>query len=220
MGKLLEIITPLHKKSKRDYLGRMINEKAACSKIAREYGKDFWDGDRRYGYGGYQYDGRWETVAREFIKVYDLQGKANILDVGCGKGFLLYEFKKLLPDCRVVGFDLSSYAVTHAKEEIKDCLFVHRAQDRYPFQNKEFDLVISATTLFNLHLYDLKSALQEIERVGKHKYISVESYRDVDELFNLQCWALTCALFFTPQEWVWVLKEFGYTGDYEFIYFE
>lgn len=189
-------------------------------RLARKYGRDFWDGERRYGYGGYRYDERWKPVAKDLIKIYRLRDNARILDIGCGKGYLLYEFKKLLPKLSIAGFDLSRYAIATAPEEIRGDLFVHQAQNHYPFKSKEFDLVISLTTLQNLHLYEIKSALKEIERVGKNKYITTESYRNEKELFNLQCWALTCKSFFTPQEWVWLFNEFGYRGDYEFIYFE
>lgn len=220
MGRPLNIITPLHKKTQRNYLERMANDKVGCSKIAREYGRDYWDGERKFGYGGYKYDGRWEGVARKLIEEYKLSQNARILDVGCGKGFLLYEFKKLLPQSEVAGFDVSSYAIEHAKEEIESKLFVHRAQDPYPYKDKTFDLVISITTLHNLYLHELKASLREIERVGRNKYLVVESYRNDRELFNLQCWALTCNSFFSVDEWVWLFKEFGYSGDYEFIFFE
>ncbi|MBI5124467.1 MAG: class I SAM-dependent methyltransferase [Candidatus Omnitrophica bacterium] len=220
MGKLLNIITPLHKATKRDYIGRMKDDKIECMKLARQYGKDYWDGKRRFGYGGYKYDGRWEPAARSLIEIYGLKEDARILDVGCGKGFLLYEFKKLLPDCRVEGFDISQYAIDNAKEEVKKFLFKHRAESLYPFTDKEFDLVTSITTLHNLRIDGLKPALEEIERVGKNKYIVIESYRNESELFNLQCWALTCEAFFAPEEWTWLFNEFGYTGDYEFVYFE
>lgn len=220
MGKLLNIITPLHKQAKRDYLARMNDDKICCMKIARQYGKDFWDGDRRYGYGGYKYDGRWAAVAKNLIDSYNLPANAQILDVGCGKGFLLNEFKKMLPNATIVGIDISEYAIMDSKEEVKPFLKKLGAQDSYPFKDKEFDLIFSNTTLHNLYIFELKKALQEIERVGKNKYICVESYRNVQELFNLQCWALTCEIFFNPQEWEWFFKEFGYTGDYEFIYFE
>lgn len=220
MGRLLNVMNPLHKKTKRDYIKRMNDDKVECMKVARKYGKDYWDGDRRYGYGGYKYDGRWEIVAKRLIEIYNLPEDAKILDVGCGKGFLLYEFKKLLPDSKIVGFDISKYAIENAKEEIRSNFFIHKAQDRYPFGDKEFDLVISMTTLHNLYLYELKSALKEIKRVGENKYVVIESYRNEKELFNLQCWALTCEAFFKPKEWIWLFNQFGYTGDYEFIYFE
>lgn len=220
MGKLLNLINPLHKKTTRNYIGRMQDEKVACMKIAKKYGKDYWDGDRRYGYGGYKYDGRWSEVAKKLVDTYRLPVDAKILDVGCGKAYLLYELKKLLPNATVAGFDISEHGINDAKSEIKENLFIHRAQDSYPFKDKEFDLVVSITTLHNLKIQDLKKALNEIERVGKNKYVAVESYKNEEELFNLQCWALTCEAFFSPDAWVWLYNHFGYTGDYEFIYFE
>ncbi|GAM10559.1 demethylrebeccamycin-D-glucose O-methyltransferase [Geobacter sp. OR-1] len=220
MNRLMEIVTSLHRRTERDYLARMQDAKVDCMRVANRYGADYWDGDRRYGYGGFRYDGRWKPVAEKLIATYSLQQDASILDVGCGKGFLLYELQQLLPQARVAGFDISAYAIANAKEEIHGRLAVHRAQDHYPFRDKEFDLVISLNTLHNLHLPDLQSALSEMERVGKDKYLVVEAYRNEEELFNLQCWALTCAAFFTPQEWQWLFNQFGYGGDYEFIYFE
>jgi len=220
MGKFLEIITPLHKKTSRDYIGRMSDRKIESMKVAKQYGREYWDGERRFGYGGYTYDGRWEVVARRLIEQYRLSATAQILDVGCGKGYLLYEFKKLLPLSTLVGLDTSEYAMKTSKEEIKGNIILHRAQDPYPYKDASFDLVISITTLHNLMINELKPALREIERVGKNKYIAVESYRNEEELFNVQCWALTCQSFFNKEEWEWLFKEFGYTGDYEFIYFE
>jgi len=220
MGRLLSIITPLHKKTSRDYIGRMNDDKVECMKIARKYDKEYWDGDRRHGYGGYKYDGRWEAVAKNLIDTYKLAQNAKILDVGCGKGYLLFELNKLLPCSTVAGFDVSEYAIDNAKEEIRENVFVHKAQEPYPFKDKEFDLVISIMTLHNLKIRDFQSALKEIERVGKNKYIAVESYRNEQELFNLECWALTGQAFFSVEEWAWLLNHFGYSGDYELIYFE
>ncbi len=220
MGKLLKIVTPLHKKSKRDYIERMVNDKVSCMRVAKQYGRDYWDGPRKYGYGGYKYDGRWEAVARQLIVFYNLKKDARILDVGCGKGYLLYEFKKLLPESVVKGIDISEYAIANSKEEVNPFLTLHPAQKANSFKDKEFDLVFSNTTLHNLEIGELKTALGEIERVGKNKFIVVESYRNETELFNLQCWALTCESFFSVDGWIWLLGEFGYTGDYEFIFFE
>lgn len=220
MGKLLEIVTKLHKKTPRDYVSRMVDDKINCMIKAKEYGYNYWDGDRRYGYGGYHYDGRWKVIAQDLINQYNLTDGCKILDVGCGKAFLLYELKQLLPNATVVGFDYSQYALETAKSEIKESLFKHNAQDVYPFKDSEFDLVISLTTLHNLKIYDLKKAVQECQRVGKNKYILVEAYRNEAELFNLECWALTCESFFRPEEWIWMYEEWGYNGDYEFIYFE
>ncbi len=221
MSKLLNIVTPLHKMTKRNYLDRMIDDKVQCMMKAKEYEFDYWDGDRRYGYGGYKYiDDRWKKVAQQLIDIYDLKSDAKILDVGCGKAFLLYELKQLLPDAKIVGFDISKHGLANAKEEIRDSLFRYRAQDRYPWGDKYFDLVMSLGCLHNLRIFELETAVKEIERVGKNKYIMLESYRNEQELFNLQCWALTCESFFDTAEWIWLYNHFGYTGDYEFIYLE
>ncbi len=220
MGKLLYIFNKLHKKTQRKYIDRMVDKKIHCMQKAKEYEFDYWDGDRRYGYGGYKYDGRWEPIAKDLIEEYNLSNDSKILDVGCGKAFLLYELKKLLPKIKIKGFDISKYGLSEAKDEVKDELFIHKAQDIYPFDDDEFDLVISLGTLHNLKIYELKKALLVIERVGKNKFIMVEAYRNEEELFNLQCWALTCESFFRPDEWTWLYEEYGYTGDYEFIYFE
>ena len=220
MGQLLNLATPLHKKTKRDYLARMVDDKVHCMMKAKEYEFDYWDGDRRYGYGGYRYDGRWKPVAQQFIDHFKLGPKAKILDVGCGKAHLLHEIKQLLPESEVVGFDISRHGLADAPEAIRPYLMRHRAQDRYPWGDKHFDLVISLGCLHNLRVFELQTAVGEIERVGKQKYIMLESYRNELELFNLECWALTCESFFDMAEWVWLYEHFGYTGDYEFIYFE
>jgi len=220
MGRLLDVVTKLHKATSRKYIDRMVDDKINCMIKSKEYGYDYWDGDRKYGYGGYKYDGRHKIVALDLISQYNLKDGCKILDVGCGKAFLLYELKQLLPNATIVGFDSSIYAIENAKDEIKNSLFRHNAQDLYPFADNEFDLVISFTTLHNLKIYDLKKALQECQRVGKEKFIMVEAYRNESELFNLECWALTCESFFRPDEWIWMYEEWGYSGDYEFIYFE
>jgi SAM-dependent methyltransferase len=221
MGRLLEIVTPLHKATKRDYIGRMTDDKVTCMIKAKEYEFDYWDGDRRYGYGGYRYmEGRWTPVAQALIGIYGLTDGSKVLDVGCGKAFLLYEMKKILPGLQVAGFDISKHGLAESKPNIRPHLFLYRAQDAYPFGDKQFDLVISLGTLHNLRVFELETAVKEIERVGKNKYIMVEGYRNEFELFNLECWALTAESLFHTSEWIWLYNHFGYTGDYEFIYFE
>jgi len=220
MGRLLNVVTPLHKRTRRDYLARMVDDKVACMLKAKEYEHDYWDGDRRFGYGGYRYDGRWKVAAEQLIETYGLRDGARILDVGCGKAFLLYELAQLLPGAQVAGFDVSRHGLADAPEPIRANLFRYRAQDAYPWGDGHFDLVISLGALHNLRLFELQAALREIERVGRNKYVMVESYRNEAEQFNLQCWALTAESFFDTAEWIWLYDHFGYTGDYEFIYFE
>jgi ubiquinone/menaquinone biosynthesis C-methylase UbiE len=220
MGQLLDVVTPLHKRTARDYLARMVDDKVHCMQKAKEYEFDYWDGDRRYGYGGYRYDGRWKSVAQHLIDHYKLGPTARILDVGCGKAHLLHELKQLLPQSEVWGFDISRHGLADAPEAIRPYLFRARAQDPYRWEDKHFDLAISFGCLHNLRVFEIEMAVREIERVARQKYIMVESYRNELEQFNLQCWALTAEAFFDQAEWIWLYRHFGYTGDYEFIYFE
>ena len=219
--KKLKLMTTNHLKTKRNYLERMNNSKVKCMKEAKKYNKNYWDGHRKYGYGGYKYiQGRWTEVAIKIIKIFKLKNNSKILDVGCGKAFLLYEIKKLLPEIKVFGFDISRYAIDKAPKNIRKNLFVHKAEEKYPFKNNYFDLALSTGCFHNLEINQLKSAIKEIQRVSKKNYIMVESYRNEEELFNLQCWALTCESFFSEKEWKWLFKQFNYKGHFEFIYFQ
>jgi ubiquinone/menaquinone biosynthesis C-methylase UbiE len=217
----LNLVTGLHQATKRDYLGRMNDSKVEAMKKAKQYGYDYWDGDRRFGYGGYKYmQGRWAKVAQQLIDLYGLRAGSKILDVGCGKGFLLYEIQLLQPGIEIHGFDISQYGLENTHPDLKAKLFIHRAQEKFPFQDNFFDLVISLGTLHNLHIFELEVAVSEIERVGKQGYIMVESFRNELEMFNLECWALTAESLMDVDEWKWIYDRFGFTGDYEFIFFE
>ncbi len=221
MEQEIDLVTSLHQATKRDYLGRMNDSKVEAMVVAKQYGADYWDGDRKFGYGGYKYmAGRWASVAQKLIDRYKLHAGSKILDVGCGKAFLLYEMQLIEPGLEIVGFDISQYGLDHRHQELKANLFIHRAQDPYPFADNEFDLVISLGALHNLHIYELEIAVAEIERVGKQGYIMLESFRSELEMFNLECWALTAESIMDVDEWVWLYKKFGFTGDYEFIFFE
>lgn len=219
----IDLMSALHKKTQRDYLARVNDPdfpKWKAAGLAKQWGYDYWDGDRRICYGGYHYmPGRWKPVAEKLIAHYQLKSGDSVLDVGCGKGFLLYELTQLIPDLVITGIDISAYAIENAKPEIKDKLQCGNAT-QLPYADQSFDLVISITTLHNLYNYELEKALQEIERVGKQKYICVESYRTETEKMNLLYWQVTCEAFCTPKEWMWWFEKTGYTGDYSFIYFE
>lgn len=217
----VDFVNLVHKKSTRNYLERVTaHDKAAVAAIATQFGQEYWDGERHLGYGGYRYDGRWRAVAEAMVAHYKLPRDAKILDVGCGKGFLLYDLKQVLPDATVVGIDISQYAIENAKEEIKPFVRVGNA-NRLPFAHKEFDFVYSINTLHNLYIYDLFAAVREIERVGKQaKHITVECYKTEAQKVNLMYWQLTCRAFHTPAEWEWIFEQCGYRGDYGTIEFD
>ena len=215
-----KFVTSLHLQTKRNYLERMNLNKVKCMKVAKKYDKQYWDGNRKFGYGGYIYiKDYWKKTAIKIIKAYKLNKNSSILDIGCGKGFLLFEIKKIIPSIKIYGLDVSRYAIKNAKKEIKKSLKHFDARNKLPYKKKQFDLVISLGTLHNFSLSNLSKCILEINRVGKKSYIMVESYRDDKELFNLQCWALTCHTFLNTKDWLWFLKINKYKGDYEFIYF-
>ncbi|MFA5181841.1 MAG: class I SAM-dependent methyltransferase [Syntrophales bacterium] len=220
----IDFLSVIHKSTARDYLGRVNDPeypKAKAAGLAKKWDFDYWDGDRRINYGGYRYmEGRWEKVAHAMADHYGLKAGDKILDIGCGKGFLLFDFTKVVPGIEVTGIDISDYAIQNSKEEIRDQLQVRNAT-ALPFPDRSFDFVYSLNTMHNLHCYELDKALREMQRVGKeHKYLCVESYRNEMEKTNLLYWQVTCEAFNTPEEWQWWFDLCGYTGDYSFIYFE
>ncbi|OUR93775.1 SAM-dependent methyltransferase [Halobacteriovorax marinus] len=210
----------LHTSTSRNYFERMSPAKAHEMQISKLFARDYWDGDRRFGYGGYKYDGRWKSLAEKLINDYHLTNTSKLLDLGCGKGFLLFEIRSLLPEIEIVGLDISKYAIENSKEEIRKDLKIHDIRNTLDFTYKEFDLVISLMTIHNLELPELEFCLSEISRVAKDSYITTESYRNEAELSNLQCWALTCESFFSPREWQHIFDRSGYCGDFELLYFE
>ena len=219
----VDFLSVIHKSTTRDYLARVNDPefpKAKAAEMAKKFDFDYWDGDRRINYGGYKYDGRWAKVAKAMADHYGIKAGDKILDIGCGKGFLIYDFTQVVPGVEVRGIDISKYAVDNALEDVKGQIELGHASS-LPFDDNEFDLVFSINTFHNLHVYDLDPALREMERVGKaHKYICVESYRNEVEKANLLYWQVTCEAFNTPEEWDWWFKQTGYSGDHSFIYFE
>jgi protein-L-isoaspartate(D-aspartate) O-methyltransferase len=219
----LDFMSVLHKATRRDYLARVNDPefpKPKAAELAKKWDYDYWDGDRRINYGGYRYmPGRWEKVARALAQHYGIKAGDRILDIGCGKGFLLYDFTLVVPGVEIYGIDVSEYAIRNAKEEIRARLRLGNATS-LPWPDGYFDLAISIQTLHNLHCYDLDKALRQMQRVAKRQYLCVESYRNETEKANLLYWQVTCEAFNTPEEWAWWFKQTGYTGDHSFIYFE
>jgi protein-L-isoaspartate(D-aspartate) O-methyltransferase len=217
----LDFISLIHTRTPRNYLSRVVGvDKAECAAVARRFDRDYWDGDRKHGYGGYRYDGRWRLLAEKLVQHYGLKPGQRVLDIGCGKGYLLYDLLQTLPGLEVAGLDISTYAIGHAPDEVRPFLRVGDAVE-LPWPDQSFDLVVSINTLHNLHNYRLVQALREIERVARGgKYLVVDAYRNEREKVNLLYWQLTCVCFYTPREWEWLFEQSNYRGDYGFVFYE
>ena len=216
-------MSPLHKATKRDYLARVNDPeypKEKAAELAKKWGYDYWDGDRRINYGGYNFiPGRWTPVAKMMIDHYVLKAGDRVLDIGCGKGFQMFELAQILPGLEVRGIDISGYAIENAHPSVKH-LITRGCASSLPFHDEEFDFVFSLNTFHNLQNQELELALTEMTRVGKKHYLCVESYRNEVEKANLLYWQVTCEQFNSPREWEWWFSHTCYPGDYSLIYFE
>lgn len=182
--------------------------------IAKRFGREYFDGERGQGYGGYRYDGRWVPIAERMRDFYGLGAGARILDVGCAKGFLLHDFLAVAPGAQVAGVDISTYAAVHAMEDVKPFIVVGSA-DALPFADKSFDLVVSINTVHNLERERCIRAVRETERVSRgFKYLQVDSYRTDEEREKFERWQLTAVTHFDPDGWRRVFEQAGYTGEY------
>lgn len=215
MGEL-SIFVDLYPKAKRDiqarraFLGRSPENRA----IAKQYGKEYFDGTREQGYGGFYYDGRWRPIVKKMTQIYALHSKSSVLDVGCAKGFMLHDFKESLPGMTVAGIDISSYAMEHAMETVKPYLRLGNATT-LPYPDRFFDLVVAINVLHNLPEDLCRQALREIIRVGRrHSYIQVDSFRNPQEKENLENWQLTAELIYDTNQWKKIFREEDYRGDY------
>ncbi len=203
-----------HPKTVRDYDKRAREKTPDIVRLAKRFGKDFFDGDRKCGYGGYKYDGRWKSVVKRMKDYYKLSDNAAILDIGCGKGFMLHDFKELMPESTIAGIDISDYAISNAMTSVKPFLKIANAE-KLPYPDKSFDLVVSINSIHNLPLERLKNALREIQRVCKgDSYITIDAWRNETERENLFKWVLTAETMMHVDDWKRLFDEIGYTGDY------
>ena len=201
--------------TKRD-LSKRGNEKTEEDRIiARRFDKEFFDGDRKNGYGGYYYNSKfWTEVVKDLNNFYKLKNGSKILDIGCGKGFMLFDFMKLNPNFVLEGIDISDYAITNAVPEVKKFLKVGDAKS-LPYDDNSFDLVISINTTHNLEINQCKKALSEMERVSrKDKYLIVDAYSNEIEKDRIFAWNLTAKTILSTNEWISLFEEVGYTGHY------
>lgn len=214
MGQEINLLD-LYPRSKRpiEERGRLVTEEHR--EIARQFGKQYFDGDRLYGYGGYSYHPRfWQATVRRFRDYYRLGEDAGVLDVGCAKGFMLHDFKELMPNLNIAGIDISEYAIEHTIETVKPFLRAGSAKE-LPYEDHSFDLVISINTIHNLPIEECKRALREIQRVSRnHCFITVDAWRSEEERERLKKWNLTALTYMHVDEWKKVFGEVGYRGDY------
>jgi SAM-dependent methyltransferase len=187
-------------------------------RVARQFGKEFFDGERLFGYGGYHYHPRfWQETVRRFRDHYRLSDDASVLDVGCGKGFMLHDFQALMPNAVLAGIDVSEYAIENAMPSVKPFLQVGCAS-ALPYPDQSFDLVISINTVHNLLAEACKQALREIQRVSRrHAFVTVDAWRTEAERQRLMKWVLTALTYMHVDDWKAVFAEVGYTGDYHWF---
>ena len=198
----------------RDPKARADSKTEEDRRIARKFDKDFFDGDRKYGYGGYSYNPRfWQPVVPDFIEYYSLDNNSSLLDIGSGKGFMLRDFKEALPGLQIRGIDISEYAIQNSLDDIKDYQDVGDAKD-LPYEDDSFDLALSIVTLHNLPREECAQSLKELTRVSKNSFITLDAYSDDEEKSAMNDWNLTALTVMHVEEWKLFFEESGYTGDY------
>ena len=214
MGREIDLLVN-YPKTKRNLEDRAQSKTEADRAIARQFGRDFFDGDRRHGYGGFNYLPRfWQPVVPTMQAHFGLRAGSSLLDVGCGKGFMLHDLAALIPGIVVKGVDISEYAIGHAIEDMKSHVQVANAS-KLPFPDESFDVVISINTVHNLERDECGQALREIERVSRRgSFITVDAYRSEEEKERMYAWNLTGRTIMHVEEWKAFFAEVGYTGDY------
>ncbi len=207
-------------RTKRNIAKRSEAKDPAVVAIAKQYGEMYWDGPREYGYGGYGYDGRWRPVAADIIEHFGLAPGMRVLDVGCGKGFLVKDLMLECPGLEAFGIDVSLYAITHAPEELTGRLHFGTAE-KLPFPDGGFDCVLSLNTIHNLARPRAVKAMAEIQRLsGGRAFVVVDSYHTPEQKEIFESWVLTAEFHDYPEGWVAVFEEAGYTGDYAWTIIE
>jgi len=214
MGQEIDLLEN-YPKAKRNLEERLSSKNEADRSIARKFGREFFDGDRNHGYGGFNYMPRfWQPVIPTFKQYWNLTEKSSLLDVGCAKGFMLHDLTTLIPGINVKGIDISDYAIENAIDDMKPHLQVANAT-QLPFPDNAFDAVVSINTIHNLEREECGKALQEIERVSRGKsFITVDAYRNNEEKERMYAWNLTAKTIMSVDEWIKFFKDVNYNGDF------
>ena len=182
--------------------------------VAMKFGREYFDGDRTQGYGGYYYDGRWIPIAETFVEHWQLKAGDRVLDIGCAKGFLVKDLLIVCPGLEIVGLDISEYAMLKAEPEARGRMIIGNAAD-LPFFDNSFRAAISINTIHNLERDVCLEAVKEMQRVAPNGgYIQVDSYRTEEDRHLFLDWVLTAKTHDYPEGWKALFAEAGYTGDY------
>lgn len=201
-------------KSKRNVAARGAGKTPEIITKSREYGFEYFDGPREYGYGGFRYDGRWIPIAEDIVRHFGLKAGDRVLDVGCAKGFVVKDLMKVCPGLEAFGLEISEYALMHCEPEVIGRLHLGNAM-RLPFPDNSFAAVLCVNTVHNLERPDVLTALREIERLAPGRgYVQVDSYRTPEQKEIFESWVLTAKYHDYPQGWIETFREAGYTGDY------
>jgi ubiquinone/menaquinone biosynthesis C-methylase UbiE len=213
MGREVDLLRSLPK-TRRNIEKRAEGKDEEVIRISRQYGREYFDGERKYGYGGYRYDGRWRPVARDILAHFGLKPGMRVLDVGCGKGFLVKDLMLECPGLEAFGLDISHYALMHCEKEVVGRLHLGTATS-LPFPDGSFDCVLSLNTIHNLERKDVVVAMREIQRLsGGRAFVQVDSYRTPEEREIAVSWIITAKFHDYPEGWLKAYAEAGYTGDY------
>ena len=214
IGKEIDLLKN-YPKTKRNIFERASQKTETDRAIARKFDKEFFDGDRKHGYGGFYYNPKfWQPVIPDFIKYWKLGKDSSVLDVGCAKGFMLHDLKKFIPSITISGIDISKYAIENSPADVKNFLRIGNANN-IPFKDNSFDVVISINTIHNLQLNECAKALKEISRVSrKYSFITVDAYRNEEEKKSMLAWNLTAKTIMSVDEWKIFFKDNNYFGDY------
>jgi ubiquinone/menaquinone biosynthesis C-methylase UbiE len=201
-------------KTKRNIAHRLEAKDPEVIAISKNYGREYFDGAREYGYGGYRYDGRWVSVARDIIEHFQLKPGDRVLEIGCAKGFLVKDLLNVCPGLEVFGLDISEYALMHCEPEVVGRLHLGSAE-KLPFPDNSFDCVLALNVIHNLPREKAVTAMREIQRLSpKKSFVQVDSYYTPEQKATFESWVLTAEYHDYPEKWIEVFKEAGYTGDY------
>jgi SAM-dependent methyltransferase len=189
-------------------------------KKLQKFPKEYFDGKRAHGYGGYYYNPKFfKKIVKAMIKFYKLDNTSKILDIGCAKGFMMYEFKKYLPNCEIKGIDVSRYCKIHAVKKIKKYIKTGTCE-KLPYPDKYFDFVVSISTIHNLPKNRIEKSLKEIVRVAKkNSFIRVKAYKNLKEKKRIDSWNIVAKSNLSEKTWFSLFKKTNYKGDFQFSKF-